>query len=437
MRARFLLGLCAVAFAGLVAAGIFAAQWLEERNPEPSAPDIAVSPELVARGEYLTRAADCEACHTVPGGEPFAGGRPFRLPFGTLYSTNVTADRDTGIGTWRDRDFVRALHRGIAKNGDHLYPAFPYSSYTAMTQEDALAIKAYLFSLPTVHAPARRNHLEFPFNQRWGLAFWNLAFLDQRRFSPDHQLNVAQNRGRYLATALGHCGECHTPRTIAYSMNMHRAFAGAEVDGWHAYNITSAEQFGLGDWTDRQIFAYLNSGHATGHGTAGGPMGEVVSLSLRYLTPEDVTALVSYLRTIKPQQGLTADVENGPQRGAPNMVAGTGRRAVETDLVGRTLFSGACSGCHNLEGGGRQSSFADLTGSRTVADPAAHNILRVLLDGADQRSLHPALYMPSFASAYSDEELAALTNFVVKQFSGRDGRVRSDDVHSSRAETAP
>src|SRR3984885_1794996 len=144
---------------------------LLDRDPEVSAADIVPTPELVARGEYLARAADCTACHNAPGGKPFAGGLPFKLPFGTIYSSNITADLETGIGSWSDDDFVRALHRGIAPGGLHLYPAFPYTSFTAMSREDALAIKAYLFSLPPQPVANRKNNLSFPFNQRWGMAF--------------------------------------------------------------------------------------------------------------------------------------------------------------------------------------------------------------------------------------------------------------------------
>jgi mono/diheme cytochrome c family protein len=173
---------------------------------DKGAPSGPITATLLARGQYLTRAADCAACHTAPNGEQFAGGLPFKLPFGTMYSTNITPDRETGIGSWSDDDFVRALHRGIAPGGRNLYPAFPYTSFTAMSRDDALAIKAYLFSLPPQHAANKENELSFPFNQRWGMAFWNLAFLSDRRVVSDTAQSAAVNRGAYLATAFGHCG---------------------------------------------------------------------------------------------------------------------------------------------------------------------------------------------------------------------------------------
>src|SRR5580658_9124119 len=233
----------------VVALGMFAAWRLYDRDPEIRAADVAPTPELVARGEYLVKAADCAACHSVPGGKPFAGGLAFPLPFGTIWSTNITPDKDTGIGNWSDDDFVRALHEGVAKDGSHLYPAFPYTSYTGLSRDDAVAMKAWLFTVAPVNAPARPNGLSFPFNQRWTLAFWNFVFLDHRRFHADPAATGAQNRGAYLATALGHCGECHTPRDAGFAMETGRQFGGAQLQGWRAYNITS-DPYGIGGWPD-------------------------------------------------------------------------------------------------------------------------------------------------------------------------------------------
>src|ERR1700733_1011700 len=227
-RAIVRLGLGVIALAVVFA--LASIGWhLATRETDPTLPDIRPTAELVSRGQYLTRAADCAACHSQPDGKPFAGGVAFTLPFGTIYSTNITADRETGIGQWTDDDFVRALHQGVAKNGRNLYPAFPYTSYTAMTRDDAVAIKAYLFSLPTVHAPDTPDHLAFPFNQRWTLTFWKWLFLDERRFRPDPKRSALQNHGMYLSTALGHCGECHTPRNILMGMKTAETFAGADV----------------------------------------------------------------------------------------------------------------------------------------------------------------------------------------------------------------
>ena len=183
----------------------------------PALPASLADADLVARGEYLTRAADCAACHTAPGGKPFAGGLPFKLPMiGTIYSTNITPDPETGIGAWSDEEFLRALHQGIGKGGKHLYPAFPYTSYALMTDNDVLAIKAYLLSLKPVKYTPPPNDVSFPFNQRYLMMFWNALFKPSHRFRPNEDQPADWNRGAYLVEALGHCGDCHTPRNLLF-----------------------------------------------------------------------------------------------------------------------------------------------------------------------------------------------------------------------------
>lgn len=384
-------------------------------------PDLAAS---VARGQYLARAADCAACHSVPGGAAYAGGVPFKLPFGTIYSSNITADKETGIGNWSDDDFVRALHAGVDKDGRPLYPAFPYASYTTLSRDDILAIKAYLFSLPVAHAPAPRNELSFPFNQRWAISFWNALFLKKERFQPEPDKSPAYNRGAYLATALGHCGECHTPRNLAFAMKRNDALAGAELEGWKAYNITSDQQHGIGGWSDQQLIDYFSKGHAAGRGTASGPMGEVVQYSLQYLTPSDLSALVTYLRDVKPQQG-GVPASNADAPAAATASAGSAS-------LGEQLFVGACSGCHLDNGQGRQTDYAALTGLRSVRDPHATNLTQVILHGTQLDVSGQRIFMPSFGRAYSDAEIAALSNYVVSRFGGQEGKLSAAEVAKRR-----
>ena len=432
LRARWLkaVGIVAAAVIVIIAAGVV---WrLVDRDPEVSAADVPSRPELVARGRYLAQAADCTACHTTPGGELFTGGLAFALPFGTIYSSNITPDRETGIGTWSDNDFVRALHQGIAKDGSHLYPAFPYTSYTALSRDDAVAIKAYLFSLLPKHAPARENGLAFPFNQRWGMAFWNLVFLDQHRFRPNLAASAEENRGAYLATALGHCGECHTPRNLAFAMEQNRQFAGTTVNGWRAYNITSDKTYGVGGWSDRQLADYLQTGHADGRGSAAGPMGEAVANSLQYLTSQDTAALVSYLRKVPPQTGEPGEIAAT----TPGMKASTawapGQAENDGNVLGFRIFAGACASCHQWNGAGQQTQYAALGGDQAVNDPTGANLVQVLLAGADLRAVHPTTFMPSFGKAYTDAELAAVSNFVIDHFGGKTGRVTAEAVRQGR-----
>src|SRR3984957_2857388 len=239
----------------------------------------------VAKGAYMVRMADCEACHTAKGGTPFAGGRAFVLPFGTIYTPNLTPDAETGIGKWTDADFLNAVHRGIAPDGSHYYPAFPYPSYTLLTDADALAIKAYLFSLKPVKQANKPNTFAFPYNQRWLMTIWAGLFNADHRFRPVEGQSAEWNRGAYLVEAAGHCGECHTPRNLMQAMNLHRKFSGGVAEGWQAYNITTDPSTGVGEWTAQQLADFLAKGHATGRGTASGPMAEVVDLSTRHLSP--------------------------------------------------------------------------------------------------------------------------------------------------------
>ena len=255
--------------------------------------------DVVKRGEYLARAADCFACHTVSRDRLFAGGLALPLPFGTLYSTNITPDKDTGIGDYTDQDFLNAVQRGIRRDGARLYPAMPFPSYTLMTDADVLAIKAYLFSVPAVHAENLPNTLSFPFNQRWLMTFWSAFFNENARFRPNTAQSAEWNRGAYVAEALAHCGECHTPRNFALALDNRNKFSGA-VFGWYAFNITSDKESGIGAWSDDELRNYLSTGHASGRGTAAGPMGEAVDQSLSVMAPADISALVTYVRSVPP-----------------------------------------------------------------------------------------------------------------------------------------
>src|SRR5580698_1739612 len=291
--------------------------------------------DQIKRGEYLERAADCEVCHTAPGGAAYAGGLAFPLPFGTLYSTNITADKATGIGDYSDADFLNAVQRGIRKDGARLYPAMPYPSYTYMTDADVLAIKAYLFSRPAVHAPNQSDTLGFPYNQRWSMIFWSWFFNANSRFAPNTAQSVQWNRGAYLAEALAHCGECHTPRNLAFALDNRKKFAGAVAAGWRAFNITSDKDTGIGGWSDDEVFAYLANGHAQGRGTAAGPMGEAVDQSFSQLVPADIHALVSYVRSVP------AVTSSEPATIAPPAPASPKDGGASADAAGRKVFQEA------------------------------------------------------------------------------------------------
>ncbi|WP_205077519.1 cytochrome c [Marinobacter salexigens] len=386
---------------------------------------MAVSSDkaLVAEGEYLATAADCVACHTAPGEKPFAGGLAFELPFGTLYTPNITPDAETGIGDWTDDEFVRALQEGISREGEHYYPAFPYTSYTKMPREDILAIKAYLFSLEPVHQPARENDIGFPFNQRWGMYLWNFVFLDDKRFQPDLDQSEAWNRGAYLVNGPGHCGECHTPRNIFQATQSSELFAGADIGGWRAYNITSSDSHGIGQWSEDQLVSYFSEGYAEGHGVAGGPMAEVVEYSLRHLSESDLRAIATYLKATDPKAvGVPRPAVKPKLAGAP----------LNEDL-GSKIFADACVSCHQWDGRGNQSPTATLSGLKTVSDPRASNLLGILLEGNPASSLPVNHRMPDFGAIYNDQELAALATFVLSHFGRLDTAIEPEQVGERRS----
>ena len=326
---------------------------------KPTRPDRRRSlkdASLIERGRYLIRAADCEACHTAIGGQPFAGGRAFVLPFGAIYSTNITPDKETGIGQYSDAEFLAAVRRGVRRDGARLYPAMPFASYTYLTDADALAIKAYLFSLEPINAPAIPNTFAFPFDQRWSMAIWALMFNADRRFEPHADRSAEWNRGAYLVEALAHCGECHTPRNLFQALDERRKFAGAVTGGWRAYNITSDSTSGVGDWTAEALAHYLATGHAEGRGTAAGPMGEAVDLSLVHLTSEDIAAMVAYLRTVPPI--ANPDL---PAPRPPSAVAANAPGQADNPL-GEQIYAAACASCHGWTGRSPISGLATIVG---------------------------------------------------------------------------
>ena len=397
------------------------------RGASPSGvPAELRSADLVTRGKYLSEAADCEVCHTTEGGQPFAGGLAFRTPFGVLYSPNITADRETGIGTWTDEDFITAVHKGIAKGGQRLYPAFPYESYTLLADDDVRAIKAYLFSLPVARAPAPPNGLKFPYNQRWLMGIWSAFYNPDQRFRPVEDRTAEWNRGAYLVEGLAHCGDCHTPRNLAQALNNRRKFEGTVIGGWAAYNITTDPVSGVGEWSDAELIEYLHTGHAVARGTAGGPMAEVIDASLSKLAPTDMHAMVAYLRSIPAirLRGLPAP-KPSPASDMPKSMQAS------VDPRGERIFAGACASCHGWSGVSLLSNDATLTGDRAVNDPSAVNVAQIILSGEHRRTSGVPV-MPAFGAAYSDTEIAAVVNYVTARFGVTPSHLTAKDIAESR-----
>jgi mono/diheme cytochrome c family protein len=260
-------------------------------------------------------------------------------------------------------------------------------------------------------------------------------FLRKERFQQTQGKSDVWNRGAYLATALGHCNECHTPRNVLYGLRHDQELAGEVLQGWKAYNITSDKTYGVGGWTDQQLIDYLSKGHASGRGAASGPMGDVVQNSLQYLAPEDVAALVTYLRDVKPQQGQAgSEVNDRPPRVLASNANTPGADGLAHTDRGLHLFERTCAGCHLWNGQGRQSDTAALLGTRAVNDAEGYNLTQIILQGSRLQTVHGEVFMPAFGRAYSDAEVAALGNFVLEHFGGKQGQLTADGISKRRSQ---
>ncbi len=384
----------------------------------------------LARGKYLAVAADCEACHTAEHGQAFAGGRPFDTEYGTIYSPNITPDPETGIGSWTDEEFVRAMHEGIGKDGEHLYPAFPYAAYTYLTNEDVLAIKQYIFSLTPVKHAAPEHTLRAPYNNRGLMNIWSKLYNPKERFQPVADKSPEWNRGAYLAEALGHCGDCHTPRTALQALDNRRKFSGGIAEGWRAYNLTSDKDSGIGTWTKEELEQYLKTGHSQDKGSAFGPMAQAVHLSFQKLTPSDVSAIVAYVQSVPPVS--TPDLPAPKMEPAPEHPGG--HAVADSNPRGHAMFASMCAGCHSWTGTGSYVPHTTLTGTRAVNDPTATNVALAVLKGAS--TLPPSsdiVAMPAFGAAWTDDEIADVSNYVIARFGAQPSSITGDDVAKLRA----
>ncbi len=382
-----------------------------------------VRPRAVERGKYLADAGNCFSCHTRAGGKPYAGGVPFETPFGTLYSTNITPDRDTGIGSWRAEDLRRALHEGIAADGSRLFPAFPYPSYTKITDADVADIYAYLRTVPPVKAPAPRNGVLF--SQRWALRIWNALSFEAARFVPDPKQSPEWNRGAYLVEGLGHCGACHSPRDAFMAQVPERAHEGGEMietlkDGkarrWSAVNLTAAAN-GLASWSVDDLTRYLHKGVSRRAGTFG-PMNEVIVNSLMKLSAEDVRAMAVYLKSL-PARG-----EYGGEPITPELVD-----------AGAAIYEERCLDCHGESGRGGMFGGPPLAGSAIVQADDPASLINIVLHGPDlppQVSFGQWETMEPYAEVLSDAETAAVANYIRGSWKNRARAITAEEVASQR-----
>jgi mono/diheme cytochrome c family protein len=383
---------------------------------------------LGSQGEYLTTIANCAGCHTAPGGAPFAGGYEMKLPMGTLYTSNITPDVATGIGAWTDDEFVRAMQQGISRDGRHLYPAFPYTSYTLMSRSDILAIKAYLFSLKPVHNVPPPSHMAFPYNMRWLMAVWTWFFLSDRRFQTDPQHSPQWNRGAYLVQAVAHCGDCHTPRSrFTQAVRVDEFLGGGLIDGWSAYNITSDLIAGIGAWSDEDIKRYLLTGAAPGKAWAEGPMGLAVA-STRHLTMDDAESLIAYLRTVSPVRDSGA-ISRSAAADIPRDLSPSGLDR----MPGAGIYDLYCANCH---GSGRVAVtdlYPSMANESAVGAMPPENLIMIIRQGAENDVTARGGRMPSFTGKFNDRQIADLVNYLEAQYGDPAMCVTPEDVGKWRA----
>ncbi len=381
---------------------------------------------VLARGKYLATAGNCGACHTTPGGHAFSGGLEFDTPFGKIYSTNITPDTQTGIGKWTIAQFQQALREGVRPDGEHLYPVFPYTSFTKITDADAAALFAYLKSLPAVTAKAPENDLSFPYSQRWLMSLWNKMYFTAGPYRADTKQSATWNRGAYLVEALGHCSACHSPRNSLGAESTDEAFTGGvyndKVPGgavrqWSAPNLTSVPN-GLGAWSVAEISAYLKTGRNASTITFG-PMNDVIVNSTSHLTDADLNSMATYLRSLAPKPG---DLAAPPS---------------ESELqAGATLYDVHCGTCHLPTGLGSTDTGPKLAGSLVVqaSDPAS--LINVILYGPQLPQPTPDVGhwqpMEAYNEKLTDEEVAQLAGYLRSTWNNKGGAVTAKQVAKQR-----
>lgn len=389
--------------------------------------------DQVARGAYLARIANCVACHTAPGGAPMAGGLTLQTGVGTVYSTNITPDADTGLGRYSLDDFDRAVRHGQARDGRRLYPAMPYTAYAKMTRDDVAALYAWLRSdVKPVRQANRETKLDWPYSMRWLLVPWNWLNLRSDPVRADAKQGEAWRRGAYIVQAVAHCGACHTPRGMLYGEKgiderSRHFLSGAVVEGWSATNLTGDKLTGLGAWSKADVVEYLHTGR-NAHATSFGPMSTVIASSTQYMNAADLDAVATYLKSI-----VGARAETQPFR--YDASAAKQLEQGRFDMPGARQYATFCMPCHQSSGKGFARVFPPLAGNPTVVDPNPASLVNLLLDGAVTARVDTAptdYHMPGYGWTLDDQELANLLTFIRGSWGNRAAPVTPEAVAGRR-----
>ncbi len=358
--------------------------------------------DRIARGKYLTDMGDCAGCHVAPGGGYMAGGQYMNMPFGDISTPNITADDDTGIGKWTDAQYLNLMRHGVMPNGQRIYPAMPYPWYNTVSDDDLLAIKAYLFSLPKVHAERQPNKIWFPFTLRPAIALWDAVFVPGEQFRPDPKQSEQINRGAYIVGGLEHCGTCHNNRNLLGNTDAALKLQGGVITMWYAPNLRPDKMSGIGDFSDDDVVQYLKTGHSEQMGTVAGPMSETVEYSLSKLTDPDLHAIVAYLKSLPP---------------TPSYAARTAAYRPVRYAAGQAVYLDHCASCHQISGAGIKDKIPALDGNGMVRGGGPQDVVRVVLGGLEAHGQYAV--MPGVGSNMSDAEITDVTNYVRQSWSNQ------------------
>ena len=400
-----------LAVIAVVVAGVIVS-WQPEIAPRDANETHAFSQQQIARGKMLADLGDCSVCHTRPGGKRDTGGLAMEIPFGTIYTTNITPDNETGIGKWSYAAFERAMRHGVDREGHYLYPAFPYTAFTRTSDEDLQALYAYLMAQPAVSYQPPVTALSFPFNIRQGIVTWNWLFLTPGAMKTDPEQSAEWNRGAYLTEGLGHCSACHSPRNLMFGEKGGTAhLTGGVAEAWTAPSLTGSSLAPL-DWARQDLLSFMRSGYSANHGVAAGPMAPVIEEGLSRLPEQDLQAIATYLRSYHPAQAKVAQAQR------LNDWAELKTEPLTTE--GARIFSGACMACHAQEKGAQMAGIRpSLALNTNLFADTPDNAIRVVLDGIQQPANINLGYMPAFRHNLNDGQIAALLNYLRQNYAGK------------------